>query len=171
MGQQPNIEHTEAERPRPVPQPPPPRRWRPTKPGLITSPEETPSGGTFATTGPDAGWALRLLAGADLPDDDPRLRSVLAGLMTARAAALGRAPVLEDLEAGLVLCGYGYGATPEILERRERWLAATAHELRPGATAVAEVDRVLIKSKPEQIRYAQGRSAQRRAPPPSREEA
>jgi hypothetical protein len=41
------------------------------------------------------------------------------------------------------------------VERRKRWLAAAAHDKRPGATAVADVDRNLIVNKPEQIRYAQ----------------
>ena len=79
--------------------------------------------------------------------------------MTARAAALGRAPIPEDLNAALVLCGYGFDAPPEVIERRNRWLAAASHEVRPGETAVAEVDRTLIVGKPEQIRWALGHGA------------
>ena len=156
MGQQPNIEISEAEKPRAVPEPPPARRWRPTKPGLITSPDQVPTGGKFGAAGPDAGWGLRLVAEAELPDDDPRLKGVLAGLVTARAAAFGRAPVPEDIEAGLMLCGYGYEAPSEVMRRRERWLAAVPHESRPGSTAVAEIDRELLTAKPEQIRYTAG---------------
>jgi hypothetical protein len=91
---------------------------------------------------------------AELPDDDPRLREVLAALMMARAGILGRAPVPEDLEVALVLCGYGEGAPPELKERRERWLEAAAHEPRPGETAVSEVDAELMLNGPDQIRYA-----------------
>ena len=108
---------------------------------------------------PDGGWALRILSEAELPDPDPRLKGVLGGLMTFRAAALGRAPILEDLEAALVVCGYGFDAPPEVIDRRERWLAAVSHDVRPGETAVAEVDRALIVSKPEQIRWALGHQA------------
>ena len=71
MGQQPNYEFTEKDKPREVLETPPARRWRPTKPGLITSPDQVPSGGRFGAAGPDAGFALRLLAEAELPEDDP----------------------------------------------------------------------------------------------------
>jgi hypothetical protein len=91
---------------------------------------------------------------SELPDDDPNLRGVLAGLMTARAAALGRAPIKEDLEVALVLCGYGFEAPPEAVATRERWKAAVSHEARPGQTAVAETDNELIVNKPEQVRWA-----------------
>ena len=157
MGQQPNIELTEAEKPRGEPEPPPARRWRPTKPGLITSPDQVPAGGRFGSAGPDAGWALRLLAQADLPDSDPRLKGVVQGLMMARAAAYGRAPVVEDLDLALVVCGYGYEPPADVLSRRERWLAAVPHEARPGQTAVAELDRELLMAKPEQARWALAR--------------
>lgn len=154
MGQQPNIEVTEDEKPREALETPPARRWRPTKPGLITSPDQVPTGGHFGAPGPDAGFALRLLAEAELPDDDPNLRGVLQSLMTARAAALGRGPTLEDLEAGLTLCGYGYEAPQDVVEKRERWKAAVPHEQRPGRSAVAEVDREMLEAKPDQIRQA-----------------
>jgi len=154
MGQQPNYELTEEEKPREALEPPPARRWRPTKPGLITSPDQVPSGGRFGAAGPDAGFALHLLAGAELPDDDPNLRGVLQGLMTARAAALGRGPTLEDLEVGLTLCGYGFEATKSVTDRRERWKAAVPHEQRPGHSAVADVDNDLLTANPAQIRMA-----------------
>lgn len=115
---------------------------------------DVPTGGRFGTVGPDPGWALHLLSTADLPDDNPRLRKVVTGLMLARAAALGRAPVTEDLEVALMLCGYFDDPPTDVLERRERWLRAVPHELRPGETAVAEVDRELLVMKPEQIRWA-----------------
>ena len=154
MGQQPNIELTDGDKPRRVLEPPPSRRWKPTKPGLVTSPDQLPSGGNFGRAAPDGGWALKILAGAKLPSSDRRLKGVLGGLMTARAAALGRAPISEDLEAALALCGYGFDASPDLIERRDRWLTAVSHEVRPGATAVADVDQELIGKKPEQIRWA-----------------
>ena len=157
MGQQPNIELDEADQPRQSLQPPPAARWRPTKPGLVTSPDQVPSGGRFGEAGPDAGWGLRLLATAELPDPDPRLRRLLEGLTMARAAALGRAPIPEDIQAGLALCGYGFEAPPEVIERRNRWLETVPHEHRPGFAAANEVGRDLLMTKPEQIRFALGR--------------
>lgn len=153
MGQEPNIEVTEVERPRTVLQPPPARRWRPNiKPGIPTSPDEVPSGGRFGQVTPDGGWALRLVNAAELPDDDPNLKAVLAALTMARAGVLGRAPVGEDLEVALFVCGYGYEPSAEVVERRERWKAAVPHEVRPGQTAVGEVDRDLILRKPDELR-------------------
>jgi hypothetical protein len=153
MGQQPNIELTESEKPRKVLDTPPARRWRPTKPGLITTPEQNPIGGLFGSTGPDPGWAWRIVGEFDLPSNDPDLRSVVVALTMARAAAAGRAAISEDVEVALALCGYWESAPEYVLERRERWLAAVPHEPRPGQTAVADVSRDVIVKQPEQIRY------------------
>ncbi len=151
MGQQPNIETTEKEEPRDRPEPGPAVKWRSSKPGIPSSPAEAQS---FGRTGPDAGWALKLVANATLPDDDPRLRAVVTGLVLARAAALGRAAVPEDIAVALVLCGYGKEVPEELLERRARWLAAVPHEKRPGELAASEVDEHLLIQGPEQIEYA-----------------
>jgi hypothetical protein len=97
----------------------------------------------------------------DLPDDDPDLRAVIAALAMARAGALGRAPVREDIEVALALTGYGYEAPAEVGERRVRWMAAVPHEVRPGQTAVGEVDRALLTQKPDEVRRALGGAAQR----------
>ena len=154
MAQQPNVEITDAELPRAIPQPGVAVKWRADKPGIPTGPTRVPGGGYFGTIGPDPGYGLKLVNNADLPDDDPDLRKVLAGLVMARAAALGRAPVKEDLEVALILCGYDEDAPAEVVERRKRWLAASSHEQRPGATAVAEVDKVTLVMKPDRLRYA-----------------
>jgi hypothetical protein len=154
MGQQPSVVVTEGEAPRPDLEPGPARSWRPDKPGVPRGPEEVPRGGAFGYTGPDQGWAYVIIARTELPDDDPRLRDVLAALMMARAAALGRAPVPQDLEVALVLSGYGEDAPPELKERRERWLEAAAHEPRPGEMAVTDVDLEMMLQGPDQVRSA-----------------
>ena len=151
MGHQPNIEVAEESKPRPEPEPGPAVKWRSGKPGVPSGPADLPG---HSTTGPDPGWALKLLARIELPDADPKLSAVVSGLALARAAALGRAPIGEDIDAALVVCGYGDDAGEELVARRRRWLAAVPHETRPGETAVAEVDVQLLVSKPEQIRYA-----------------
>ncbi|HUG74078.1 MAG TPA: hypothetical protein VMM81_00185, partial [Acidimicrobiia bacterium] len=63
----------------------------------MTSPSEVPWGGAFGTTGPDAGYAKRLvasrkfeaLAGETVAD----VRRAVMVLAAARAAWLGRAPM------------------------------------------------------------------------------
>jgi hypothetical protein len=161
MGQQPNIELTESDKPREGLDTPPARRWRPSsKPGVPVSPEEVPKGGRFGNPAPDGGWALRIVNRADLPDDDPEMKRVLAALMTARAGALGRGPIHEDLEVALILCGYGFDAAPEVIERRERWRKAASHDLRPGETAASEVDLELIVNNPAEVRWALSHSGE-----------
>jgi hypothetical protein len=154
MAQQPNVEITAGERPRPVPHPGVAVKWRADKPGVSDGPDGTPGGGFYGTTGPDPGWGVKLVNNAELPDDDPDLREVLVGLVLARAAALGRAPVLEDLEVALILCGYDEDPPAWLVERRQRWLAASPHEQRSGATAVAEVEKANLVMDPNRLRHA-----------------
>ena len=137
MAQQPNIEVTPADLPRATLEPGPPRRPG-LRPGTITSPEEKPSGGQFGTPGPDTGWALRILSGAEIPERSKGLEKVLVALMSARSAHFGRAPVPEDLEVALTLVGLGRHTSEELDERRRRWVGAAAHEKSPGRLAVAE---------------------------------
>lgn len=155
MGQQPNIEFVESDLPRPVLEVAPPRRWRPTKPGLITTPEEKPIGGSFGNIGPDPGWAQRVIRAYGLPDSNPDLENVVIGLTMARAAMFGRGAVAEDVEVALLLCGYGDdNPPPASVERGRSWVAAVPHEQRPGQTAVAEVNPDYLKMKPAQLRVA-----------------
>jgi hypothetical protein len=151
MAQQPNVEITEGEQPRRLLEPGPAVRWRADKPGIAEAPSRIAGGGFYGTTGPDPGWGLRLLALAELPSDDERLRAVVAGLTLARAASLGRAPVPEDIEVALLLLGYGVTAPPSVVAQRERWLQASPHDSRPGATAVAEVDRASLVMNPAEL--------------------
>jgi hypothetical protein len=151
MAQQPNVEITEAEKPRRVPQPGPAVKWRAGKPGMPDGPDDVLGGGYYGTTGPDPGWGLKILNETTLPSDDPHLREVIAGLTLARAAALGRAPVPEDIEVALTLCGYGFEAPKEIVDRRKRWVDAAAHDRRSGATAVSEVPKEVLILKPDQV--------------------
>ena len=68
-------------------------------------------------------------------------------------SAYRRAPVPEDIEVALILCGYMEDPPTEVVERRKRWLAAVPHETRPGETAVAEIDRSVLVNTPGQIEY------------------
>jgi len=151
MAQQPNVEITDAERPRTKLEPGPAVKWRFDKPGMSAGPDDVAGGGYFGTTGPDPGWGLKLIAGVELPSDDEHFREVVTGLTLARAAAFGRAPVPEDIDVALALCGYGFEAPDSVVARRKRWIDAAAHDRRPGASAVAEVDKELLRETPGRI--------------------
>jgi hypothetical protein len=119
---------------------------------MITSPQQMPWGGAFGTPGPDAGYALKLLTAAELPDRSPMLERVLAALMAARASLFGRAPIKEDLEVAMLLAGLSNESPNDLVERSQRWLEAAAHEPYPGRLAVAEVGPDLLRLKPDHLR-------------------
>lgn len=152
MGQQPNVEITPGDLPRKTSEPDPPRRWKPgMRAGMITSPQQMKWGGAFGTPGPDTGYVFRIIRGADLPERSDALELVLAALMAARASRFGRAPIVEDLEVAKIVAGIGYNLPPELAERRDRWLEATAHEASPGRSAVADIDPDLLLHRPEAV--------------------
>jgi hypothetical protein len=158
MGQQPNIEISPADRPRRTPEPDPARRWRPTRPGIITSPDQMRWGGAFGTPSPDTGYALRLIASADLPERSQLLERLLATLMGARASLFGRAPTPEDLATAREILGLGEGdPDAAVVGQRSRWLEAAAHEQVPGKLALAEIDLELLRARPDQIRRMRGK--------------
>lgn len=154
MAQQPNVEITAAEKPREVPHPGVAVEWRADKPGLPLGPDDIPGGGLFGSTGPDPGWGVKMVKQADLPDDDPNVRRVLTGLVMARAAAFGRAAIPEDLEAALALSGYDDDPPEWVVERRDRWVENSPHEQRPGASAVAEVEKATLMMSLERLRHS-----------------
>lgn len=145
MAQQPNVEISPWALPAPVLEPPPARRQRTRRPGVILTPDDKPKDPRFGTPGPDTGFALRIIRHAGVVEDDPRLRTVLAALMGARASHFGRAPTRYDLDVALELVGLGEKRSEELDARRERWLDALSHERPPGRTAVAEAGEELYR--------------------------
>jgi hypothetical protein len=133
VGQQPNIRLGIQDLPRPEAHPAAPRRWSPRRPGELGSPDEVPWGGAFGTPGPDAGYAMTVLASRDIPvgegEDRHDVAAALAALMVARASHFGRAPVAADADVAEVLLGYRSDGLGE--ETRER-LAALRRRLLPG---------------------------------------
>jgi hypothetical protein len=112
-----------------------------------------PSGDGFGSPGPDAGFAKTLISRAEIGDRSPELEAVLAAIMTTRASSFGRAPTVGDLEAAMAMCGIGGGDVPDwVHERCEHWMHAISHDKPKGKTAVSELDRDLLRMKPEEIR-------------------
>lgn len=141
MGQQPNIELEMADLPRPTDHPGNPRRWSPGRVGEVRGPADVPSGGRFGSPGPDAGYALTLLADREIATAPGEHRrdavAAIAAVMSARAASFGRAPVAEDAAVAELILGY-VGDAPAAA--RVAAVAGMAHHAAASRRLVAAVD-------------------------------
>lgn len=141
MGQQPNVPLGIEDLPRHTAHPPAPRRWSPDRPGDLGGPGAVPRGDGFGAPGPDAGFALRLVKRRDLPGGESvaaDVTALVAAVVAARAAALGRAPLPADVDAALVLLGLD--------DESAMALAGIAHDhgrLRSRVVAIP-VDRLIL---------------------------
>ncbi len=156
MGQQPNIELEMADLPRPTERPGAPRRWSPTRAGELGHPADIPRGGRFGNPGPDAGYALTLLEGRDIPIAPGESRrdavAAVAALMTARASGFGRAPVVGDAEVAETILGYREGAPADLVSARTAAVAGLAHHPANSRTLVAAADAGALLSSPDRVR-------------------
>ncbi len=160
MGQQPNIDLGIEDLPRPTAHPGAPRRWSPARPGELGSPEDVPWGGAFGTIGPDAGYALRLVAERDLhpgPGESHHdLERALTALITARASHGGRAPVGEDVEAAEILLGLDRPDDDDVTARRRAAIAGVGHSKARARALVASVDPDNLFATPDELRRRSG---------------
>lgn len=109
-----------------------PRPWRTDRPADLTR-QVVPAGTGFGQPGPDVGYGLKLakrfvdrlvLTPGEVPDD------VLAGCFACgakRAAAVGRAPVIYDMEWGYTLWGYLVEAPERLVDLRVPLFRGAAH--------------------------------------------
>jgi hypothetical protein len=152
VGQQPNIRIGIENLPRATPKPGPARRWSPDRPGDITVPGAVPTGGGFGAPGPDAGYALKILAGRDLTllagESKADVEAAVAALMTARASHFGRAPVIGDAQVAEAMLGFGT-ADPSW---RTSWTRGLAHDHQTQRALVAAADAEALVSPPDQVR-------------------
>jgi hypothetical protein len=153
MGQQPNIEIDHADRPRSRPQPAAAGSWSPDRPGDAAGPEDSRWGGGFGTQGPDAGYALTLLAGREIAAGDGETPAdaiaAVAVLMMARAAHFGRGPVVGDAEVAEALLGYRPGTAP--LEGRAGLIAGLSHASGKAAALLAAVGREALTASRDEV--------------------
>ncbi len=161
MGQQPNIELEIADLPRPTPAPAPARRWRPERPGELTSPHDVPWGGAYGTVGPDSGYALALVARRDLelsPGESRRNVDVaVAAVAGARASRFGRAPTRDDIDVALLVLGLdGHGIPEDTVERlgatRRSSLAGLAHHPHKAREVVSRIPVDVLEATPAELR-------------------
>ncbi len=159
MGQEPNIELDHSDAPRAVGMPGAPRRWKPTRPGEISSPDEMRWGGAFGRPGPDTGWAIKLIRSSewDRTSRSSESEAVLATFVGARASLFGRAPTNNDVEVGLLLMGFRPDEVPpavvkRLVAERHQWLDKSAHEHNKGAAFVGSIDPALMAASPDRVR-------------------
>lgn len=123
----PDTDRVRASIPAPVP-----LKARSGRPGELRSPT-TPSGRGFGTTGPDQGYALtlahRLAPTLRLVDGEDRHDAALGvALLGARRAALvGRAPSIHDLEVAAGLFGFLSDAPADLIALRRAAFKGVAH--------------------------------------------
>lgn len=151
MGQQPHISSPTEHRPRPVPNTAAARRWRPVRPGVITSPNQRPRGPRFGHPGPDAGWAFRILGETNHQELSPEQINVLARLMIARASRFGRAPIPEDMEVAKLIVETRPSDSVQRTSSWEDWVEEAGHEVSPGVTALLGIDPQLLDLSPSEL--------------------
>jgi hypothetical protein len=109
MAQQPNIELPISDLPWRVSGTGPERSWAPNRPGELTG-TGMPWGGAFGMPGPDAGYALSLVAPRELTLADHEHRTdadaAVAAVAAARSSLVGRGPTKGDVDAAIVILGY-----------------------------------------------------------------
>lgn len=155
MGQQPNIDLEIADLPRPTDRTRQPRRWAPRRAGELGGPAEVPSGGSFGTPGPDAGYALTLLAGRDIATAPGEHRrdavAAIAAVMSARAAAIGRAPVAGDADVAEVILGYAGPAAGSRAAERTAAVTGMAHHRHRSRALLAGVARDALTAPLDEV--------------------
>ena len=167
VGQQPNIELEISDLPRPRRKPDPARSWVPGRPGELNGPEDMHWGAGFGTTGPDAGYALSLVAGREVNLAEGEHRAnvdvAVAAVASARSSLFGRAPTGHDINLALVLLGYDSAGVPDevaasLATRRVGWFAAAAHHHANLHTFIGSLDAAVLRLTADEARgqMAQG---------------
>ncbi len=158
MGQQPNLELGPDDSPRTKASPGAARRWRPSRPGELTKIADVPSGGAFGVAGPDAGYALKLVAQLELKllpgEHHHDVAAGLAAIATARAGAVGRAPVADDVTVGMIVLGLDSesDAGASVKEGRPGWVANLGHDATKLRRLVADIPSEILGLTPAGVR-------------------
>lgn len=125
-----------------------------TRPAELRSPA-LPTGRNVGTTGPDQGYALtlahRLIGRLHLVDGEDRHDVVLgiALLASRRAAMVGRAPSIHDVEVAAGLFGFLADAPADLVAHRRRLFAGVAHDYAGQRALVDSVPDQALRLAPE----------------------
>ena len=157
MGQQPNIEPGLSAAPRTKLGPGAARSWRPSRPGELKTPVDVPSGELFGVAGPDAGYALKLVAERNLrlqPGERHHdAASAVAAIACVRAARVGRAPTADDVSVGMTILGLDsvIPVTAELVTKRPGWIANVGHDAAKLSGIVADIPADILALTPAAV--------------------
>lgn len=163
MAQQPHVVIGRAERPDPEPEPPAPDAWLPVRSGDLPGPARA-TGALFGRPGPDAGYALRLVRAAGLPESRRMklLERVVGTIAIARSSAAGRGPIMQDVQVALGLLGFGADADQDALdERLDAILDSAIHEHTKGSGFVDTLPEPVLLGDVASARIHAARSLRR----------
>ncbi len=141
-----------------------PGPWAARRPGDQRGPEAPrPRGHRYGSPGPDQGFALRLarrfeerlcLVRGESAED---VMVGAAAIASRRAALLGRAPTVYDLDAAYGLFGFLVEAPPaELVEERSRAFRSASHDYVVQRVLVDRVPDETLLLPPEEIRARLG---------------
>jgi hypothetical protein len=127
---------------------PPARSWRADRPGDLGGAQ--PGGTLRGSPGPNVGYAstlaerardrIHLAAHEDLHD----AVDVVAAIAMKRAAAVGRAPVMADIDVAMALLGYDGGADDAFAAWRARAVHGASHDYVHRRAIVDSVPEALL---------------------------
>ena len=146
-----------ADRVRPTEALPVPRPWRPDRPADLASPE-APKGRRFGRTGPDLGYGLKLARRLEdrliLKEGEDREDAVVGcfSVGARRAATMGRAPVIYDMEFGCSVWGFLGGAPGALVSFRKPRFQGAAHDYWAQRDIADRVEEDALYLTPGQVR-------------------
>lgn len=150
---------TEADQVRPAQRLRVPGAWSATRPGDHKGPEQPrPRGQRYGSPGPDQGFALRVARRFEdrlhlVPGES--IEDVIVGaaaIASRRAALLGRAPTVYDLELAFGLFGFLVEAPPDdLVEERRRTFRSAAHDYVVQRALVDRVPDETLLLRPEDV--------------------
>jgi len=153
MAQQPNIDLQASSSRQPTGGTGPERPWSPNRPGELTG-TGMPWGGAFGTPGPDAGYALKLVAGRELVLADHEHRAdanaAAAAVAAARSSLIGRGPTKEDIDAAIIILGYD--SESDFGPARAAAIGGSAHHPLRVRSLIAGIPKDVYDATPGELR-------------------
>jgi len=138
-----------------------PRPWTPSRPAEVVGPVQLRGRGV-GTPGPDQGFALRLAHRFEhelMLGEGESAHDVLTGvalIAAKRAALLGRAPCIYDVQFALHLWGLLDDAPPELRQRRRTAFSGLSHDYTIQRELIDSIPEELLRLSPEEARGQSG---------------